>query len=58
MFLIDTSPSMGAIRTLNVESADGQTRTVELTNLQWGLQYVKLKVQEMVCIYEGSCSFC
>jgi len=39
---------MGNIRTLEVESADGETHTVEMTNLEWGLQYVKLKIQDMV----------
>lgn len=40
---------MGNIRTLEVESSDGDTHTVEMTNLAWGLQYVKLKIQDMVC---------
>ncbi|KAF9480417.1 SPOC domain-like protein [Pholiota conissans] len=51
MFLIDISSSMGAIRTVDIETPDGHTQSVEMTNLQWGLQYVKLKVQEMV--YNG-----
>uniref|UniRef100_A0A8H7Y8Y4 ATP-dependent DNA helicase II subunit 2 n=1 Tax=Psilocybe cubensis TaxID=181762 RepID=A0A8H7Y8Y4_PSICU len=48
MFLVDASSSMGNVREVEVENADGSTRTVEMTNLQWGLQYVKLKVQEMI----------
>ncbi|KII86366.1 hypothetical protein PLICRDRAFT_700428 [Plicaturopsis crispa FD-325 SS-3] len=47
MFLVDTSPSMGKLRT--VELPDGRTR--EMTNLEWGLQFIKLKIQEM--IYNG-----
>ncbi|KAF8971598.1 SPOC domain-like protein [Flammula alnicola] len=43
MFLIDTSPSMGTIR-----AVDGENQSVEMTNLEWGLQFVKLKVQEMI----------
>ena len=44
MFLVDVSPSMGKMRT--VDLPDGQT--TEMTNLQWALQFVKLKIQEMV----------
>ncbi|KAF7986188.1 hypothetical protein HWV62_38598 [Athelia sp. TMB] len=44
MFLVDVSPSMGTMRT--VDLPDGQT--TEMTNLQWALQFVKLKIQEMV----------
>jgi len=51
MFLLDVSSSMGNIRTLEVESSDGETHTIEMTNLAWGLQYVKLKIQDMVCPY-------
>ena len=40
---------MGNIRTLEVESSDGDIHTVEMSNLAWGLQYVKLKIQDMVC---------
>ena len=48
MFLVDVSSSMGNVRTVEVESSDGDTHTVEMTNLAWGLQYVKLKIQDMV----------
>lgn len=57
MFLIDISPSMGAIRTVEVETVTGQTQTVEMTHLEFGLQFVKLKIQEMVsalCIFHPS----
>ncbi|KJA25917.1 hypothetical protein HYPSUDRAFT_1067115 [Hypholoma sublateritium FD-334 SS-4] len=48
MFLIDVSPSMGGIRTVEVETSTGQTQTVEMTHLEFGLQFVKLKIQEMI----------
>ncbi|PCH33115.1 SPOC domain-like protein [Wolfiporia cocos MD-104 SS10] len=50
MFLVDVSPSMGKMR--EVPSADGDT--IEMTNLEWSLQFVKLKIQEMIVqIYNG-----
>lgn len=49
MFLVDTSPSMGAIRTVDIPPGpDGEKQTIEMTNLEWALQFVKLKIQEMV----------
>ncbi|PPQ90435.1 hypothetical protein CVT25_014953 [Psilocybe cyanescens] len=48
MFLIDVSSSMGNIRAVEVENADKSSRTIEMTNLEWSLQYVKLKIQEMI----------
>lgn len=49
MFLIDTSPSMSKVRTVDLPpDANGEERTTEMTNLQWALQFVKLKIQEMV----------
>jgi ATP-dependent DNA helicase 2 subunit 2 len=49
MFVVDVSPSMGTMRTVFLEPAeDGTERTKEVTHLQWSLQYVMLKVQEMV----------
>lgn len=48
MFVIDISASMGNIREVEVDNPDGTTRVIEMTNLQWALQYVKLKIQEMV----------
>ncbi|KAG6902972.1 hypothetical protein C0995_008545 [Termitomyces sp. Mi166 len=50
MFLIDTSPSMG--RTIQLPSgSNGEEQTTETTRLEWVLQFVKLKIQEM--IYNG-----
>ncbi|GLB36606.1 putative SPOC domain-like protein [Lyophyllum shimeji] len=52
MFLVDTSPSMGNLRTVELPPGpNGEERTAEITHLQWALQYVKLKIQEM--IYNG-----
>ncbi|PPQ66770.1 hypothetical protein CVT26_009756 [Gymnopilus dilepis] len=48
MFIIDTSPSMGTIRSVEMENSAGEVTTVEMTNLEWSLQYVKLKIQEMI----------
>jgi ATP-dependent DNA helicase 2 subunit 2 len=49
MFLIDVSPSMGSMREVQVPStAEGQEITIEMTNLEWSLQFVKMKIQEMV----------
>ncbi|KAG6895586.1 hypothetical protein C0992_000501, partial [Termitomyces sp. T32_za158] len=52
MFLVDTSPSMGELRTVQLPPApNGEERTTEITRLEWVLQFVKLKIQEM--IYNG-----
>ncbi|TCD60796.1 ATP-dependent DNA helicase II subunit 2 [Steccherinum ochraceum] len=52
MFLIDVSPTMGETREVELpEGPNGEERSIEMTNLQWSLQYVKLKIQEM--IYNG-----
>ncbi|KAG6878325.1 hypothetical protein C0993_008503 [Termitomyces sp. T159_Od127] len=52
MFLIDTSPSMGKLRTVQLPPGpSGEERTTEITSLEWVLQLVKLKIQEM--IYSG-----
>ncbi|KAK0465650.1 SPOC domain-like protein [Armillaria novae-zelandiae] len=49
MFLVDVSKSMGKTRIVELpKGPNGEERTAEITNLQWGLQYVKLKIQEMV----------
>jgi ATP-dependent DNA helicase 2 subunit 2 len=47
MFVVDIGPSMGRLRTHDPE---GNELAQEITNLEWGLQFVKLKIQEMVCI--------
>ncbi|KAG6831636.1 hypothetical protein H0H92_008713 [Tricholoma furcatifolium] len=51
MFLIDTSPSMGKSRTVTVLNRNGEEQTTQMTHLEWALQFVKLKIQEM--IYNG-----
>ncbi len=48
MFVVDVSPSMGRERDVEIEQSNGETRTIQMTNLEWALQFVKLKVQEMV----------
>lgn len=52
MFLVDISPSMGKLREIEVPSGkDGELDTIEITNLELALQFVMLKIQEM--IYNG-----
>ncbi len=53
MFLVDTSPSMGKTREVQIPgTTGGDPETIEMTNLEWSLQYVMLKIQEMVrCHY-------
>ncbi|OJA12521.1 hypothetical protein AZE42_07151 [Rhizopogon vesiculosus] len=49
MFLVDVSPSMGATRSVELPpTPSGEERTTEMTNLEWALQFVKLKIQEMI----------
>lgn len=49
MFIVDVSPSMGDLRTVQLPPGpNGEERTVEITNLEWSLKYLKLKIQEMV----------
>lgn len=50
MFLIDVSSSMGKLRSVHLQNPKGQTVIKEMTNLEWSLQFVKLKIQEMVFI--------
>ncbi|KAJ7785660.1 SPOC domain-like protein [Mycena metata] len=45
MFVVDIGPSMAKLRT---HDAEGNELVQEITNLQWGLQFVKLKIQEMI----------
>lgn len=49
MFLVDISPSMSKMRTIELPGDEG---TTEITNLQWALQFVKLKIQEMVRFFQ------
>jgi len=49
MFLVDTSPSMGTMCTLELPSGpNGEPRTKQVTHLRWSLQFAMLKIQEMV----------
>ncbi|KAJ7102505.1 SPOC domain-like protein [Mycena belliarum] len=45
MFVVDIGPTMGKLRTHDPE---GNELGQEITNLEWGLQFVKLKIQEMI----------
>ena len=48
MFLVDVSSSMGKMRTVELQTSEGQSLSKEMSNLEWALQFVKLKIQEMV----------
>ena len=49
MFVVDVSPSMGYTRTVALTPGpNDEKRSIEMTNLQWALKYVKHKVQQMV----------
>lgn len=51
MFLIEVSPSMGTLRSVEVPlGPNGEARSREVTKLEWVLEFVMLKVQEMVII--------
>ncbi|CCL99640.1 uncharacterized protein FIBRA_01660 [Fibroporia radiculosa] len=52
MFLVDVSPSMGKTRRVRLPGArSGGLDPMKMTNLEWSLQFVMLKIQEM--IYNG-----
>ncbi|KAF9259906.1 ku80-like protein [Marasmius fiardii PR-910] len=52
MFVLDISKEMGHTRIVELpDGPNGEKRTKEMTNLQWALQFVKLKIQQM--IYDG-----
>lgn len=48
MFLVDISPPMGTLKTVELPGPNGETVTKTVTHLEYALQFVKLKVQEMV----------
>ena len=49
MFLVDISPSMGKMRAVEIPGpSGGDAEVIEMTNLEWSLQFVMLKIQEMV----------
>jgi hypothetical protein len=41
---------MGKTRTVELLTSQGESLSKEMTNLEWALQFVKLKIQEMVNI--------
>jgi hypothetical protein len=48
-FVVDVSKSMGKIRDVEMPSEPGKPpRTVQMTNLEWALQFVLWKVYEQV----------
>lgn len=60
MFLIDVSSSMGKLREIELpDGPRGEKRVRETTNLEWAMQFVLLKVQEMVrrlwLFFTGGC---
>jgi len=49
MFVVDVSPSMSETKVLDLPpGSDGKPRTREVTKLEWLLEFIMLKVQEMV----------
>ncbi|KAI0932900.1 hypothetical protein AcW2_001392 [Taiwanofungus camphoratus] len=49
VFLIDLSPSMSKMREVELPGApEGEPDTIEMTNLEYSLQFVMLKIQEMI----------
>ena len=56
MFIIDVSPSMGDMRTVELPPGPGgEPRSAQMTNLEWALKYVKLKIQQMVGGLHANC---
>lgn len=48
-FVIDVSSTMARTRSINLlPGPNGEERTREISNLEWALQFVLLKVQEIV----------
>lgn len=48
VFCVDVCPSMGQMRVVELpEDHNGEVKSIEMTHLEWALQFVKLKMQEM-----------
>jgi hypothetical protein len=48
-FVVDVSSSMGKMREIEVPTEPGKpSKRVQITNLEWALRFVMLKVQELV----------
>ncbi|KZT68787.1 SPOC domain-like protein [Daedalea quercina L-15889] len=48
MFLVDVAPTMGKMRRVEMPGTKpGEVDVVEMTNLDWSLQFVMMKIQEM-----------
>lgn len=55
MFIVDVSPSMANKKKIDLPPGpDGQPRTREVTRLEWVLEFVMYKVQEMVDFFVSS----
>ncbi|GBE78688.1 ATP-dependent DNA helicase II subunit 2 [Sparassis crispa] len=49
MFLVDISSSMGKMRQVEIPNErNDEPDIIEMTNLEWSLQFVMLKIQEMI----------
>ncbi|KDQ17714.1 hypothetical protein BOTBODRAFT_155793 [Botryobasidium botryosum FD-172 SS1] len=48
MFVIDVNSSMGQTRAVEALGPNGEPYTKEITHLEWALQFVMMKVQEMI----------
>jgi ATP-dependent DNA helicase 2 subunit 2 len=51
MFVIDISPSMGTVTTVDVLQPDGEVQQLEMTHLERAIQFVKLKIQDLVSLH-------
>lgn len=48
MFLVDTSPPMGTLKTVELPGLNGETISKAMSHLEYVLRFAKLKIQEMV----------
>ncbi|PFH50723.1 hypothetical protein AMATHDRAFT_144450 [Amanita thiersii Skay4041] len=49
MFLVDVSSSMANTRSVDLPlNTDNELHNAEMTHLEWALQFVKIKIQEMI----------
>ncbi|XP_006454821.1 hypothetical protein AGABI2DRAFT_148177 [Agaricus bisporus var. bisporus H97] len=48
MFVVDTTPPMGTLKTIEFPGPEGETLEKTVTHLEYVLQFAKLKIQEMI----------
>lgn len=48
MFVVDTTPPMGTLKTVELPGPEGEVLEKTVTHLEYVLQFAKLKIQEMV----------